>query len=494
MISMYKWQQVKVLRAKGLSIKKIARQMKLSKNTVRKYLRSSEPPKFKARQYEKMLREYEDKTKEMLKKGYIGTRIYNELVVMGYKGSLPTLYRYIKGISEEESIKKKTTTRVETQPGKQMQYDWKEWILPVDSKRLKIYLHEVILSYSRKKYCTHSLNITTQDVIRAIISAIEFFGGVAEELIIDNPKQMVITHKKNGVIRYNDEFLRFCGLYGIEANPCENYWPRTKGKVEKPFFYIQEHLLKGLEVKSLSDFDPKLLDFMKNYNARPHSTLKESPDERFKREKGHLHEIPSVEPTVLYEREIRKVSNDGYISWKKRLYPVPLRLSLREVMVEEVFGRLLKTYDTSGEIVAENPIRLFGDGIRPEHPEHEEINRKYREKREFKRSFLIRRFVETFNEKGEIYVEGLKERVGANIYWHLEEIMKYTELYSVREVLEVLSECIKMGAYHKNSLKRLLGKREMEKPCMETFDMLPLPVSVNITRPLSEYKVEVNHA
>ena len=490
---MYKWQQVKVLRSKGLSIKKIARQMKLSKNTVRKYLRSSDPPKFKPRQYKRILKEYEDEVKEMFTKGYIGTRIYNELVTIGYRGSLPTLYRYIKGIREEEIIKKKVTTRIETQPGKQMQYDWKVWILPVDGKRLKIYLHEVVLSYSRKKYFTYSLNITTQDIIRVIGGAIEFFGGVAEELIIDNPKQMVIAHKKNEAIRYNDEFLRFCGLYGIEPNPCENYRPKTKGKVEKPFFYIQEHLLKGLEVKSLSDFDRKLLDFMENYNARDHSTLKESPDERFKREKGYLREIPKVEQAVLYEREIRKVSNDGYISWRGRLYPVPLRLSLREVMVEEVFGRLLKIYDTSGKIVAENPIRLFDDVIRPEHPEHDEINRKYREKKEFKRSFLIRRFVETFNEKGEIYVEGLKERVNSNIYWHLEEIMKYTELYSVKEVLEALSECIKMGAYHKNSVKRLLGEREMGKPCMETSCMLPLP-TVNITRSLSEYKMEVPHA
>jgi Helix-turn-helix domain of resolvase. len=58
---MYKWQQVKALRAKGVSIKKIARKLKLSKNTVRKYLRSHEPPQFKARRYEKMLNEYEDK-------------------------------------------------------------------------------------------------------------------------------------------------------------------------------------------------------------------------------------------------------------------------------------------------------------------------------------------------------------------------------------------------------------------------------------------------
>ncbi|MCL5237390.1 MAG: helix-turn-helix domain-containing protein [Nitrospirae bacterium] len=80
---MYKWQQVKALKTQGVSIKKIARKLKLSKNTVRKYLRSPEPPCFKAREYEKLLDPYEEVVKGMLEKQYIGTRIYNELATRG---------------------------------------------------------------------------------------------------------------------------------------------------------------------------------------------------------------------------------------------------------------------------------------------------------------------------------------------------------------------------------------------------------------------------
>ncbi len=72
---MYKWQQVKTLRAKGVSIKKIARKLKISKNTVRKYLRSSEPPLFKARQYERLLDQYKETIEGMIEKHYIGTSV-----------------------------------------------------------------------------------------------------------------------------------------------------------------------------------------------------------------------------------------------------------------------------------------------------------------------------------------------------------------------------------------------------------------------------------
>ncbi len=487
---MYKWQQVKALKTQGVSIKKIARKMKLSKNTVRKYLRSSEPPCFKARQYERLLDQYEDTVKGMLEKHYVGTRIYNELLKIGYKGSLPSVHRYIAGIKEAEEIKALATTRVETEPGKQMQYDWKEWHLPVDGKAVKIYIHEVFLSFSREKYYVSSLSITSQDVIRAIAGAIEYFGGFAEELIIDNPKQMVITHGKNGVICYNDEFLKFCGLYGIQPNACRNYRARTKGKAERPFYYLQEHLLRGLEVNELSLFDALLSEFTEKYNARPHSDLKESPDERFLREKDILKGIPQIDPAILYDKTVRKVSNDGYISWEGALYPVAMRHCLQDVRVEAEFGKKLKVYDLSGQLIAEHTVRLFDKGIRPVHPEHDEINDSYMRKKETYRAETVKKFIETFPQLGSLYVEGLKSAVTANLYWHIDEIMKYTLVYNTADVAAALSECIEIGAYHKNSVRRLLQCREPQK---QSFDIINQPCivsSVDIRRPLADYKVE----
>lgn len=171
-----------------------------------------------------------------------------------------------------------------------------------------------------------------------------------------------------------------------------------------------------------------------------------------------------------------------------------MRFCLREVIVEDVFGRHLKVYAPTGEMVAEHPIRLFDRGIRPEHPEHGQINQGYQERKEARRTLLIRQFIKTFPEQGQIYIEGLKKTVGANLYWHLEEIVRYTVLYRVGEIGEALSACIKIGAYHKNSVKRLLEQREIKKPYIDTGVMPPLSVSVPIERSLSAYRVEVDHA
>lgn len=232
-------------------------------------MRDANLPQFKAREYERQLDQYREVIQIILNRGYIGTRIYKELTEKGYTGSLSSVHRFLREMKKDSQAVKAATTRVETGPGEQMQYDWKEWILPVAGKKIKIYIHEVILSCSRKKYYQFTLSITTADIIRVLADSFIFFDGYAKELVMDNAKQMVITHRKNNIIRYNDEFLRFCGLYGIQPSACENYRPRTKGKVERPFYYIQEHLLRGLEVDDLDDFAVKLKKFRDEYMNGP---------------------------------------------------------------------------------------------------------------------------------------------------------------------------------------------------------------------------------
>lgn len=484
---MYRWHRVKMMRNKGESIKKISRQLKISRNTVRKYIRSSDPPKFKGRDYEKLLDRYENRIEKMLEDGYIGTRIYEELLKEGYRGSLSTVHRYLAEINEAKERSEKVTTRVETAPGHQMQYDWKEWRLPVGGRDLKIYVHELVLSFSRKKFYTYSLSITTCDVIRAIVSGISFFGGIALELVIDNPKQMVITHRRDGIVRYNEEFLRFCGLYGIEPSPCRTYRARTKGKVERPFYYLQEHLLRGLAVKELSEFDNLLADFTAKYNKRVHSTLKESPNSRFEMEKEHLREIPLVDPTLLFERQLRKVTNDGYISYLGNFYPVPIGLCLRPVMVESVLGREIRIYDGKGEPVCTHRLALFEKGIRPLHPEHEEINRGYREKKQETKGAVVGKFTSTFGAVGEEYIAGLRRSVGINLYWHLKEILHCLDLYSKEEIGTSLIGCIAIGAFHKNSVLRLLGPPKLPPPPKSASFSVPCYLRGTISRPLSFY-------
>lgn len=172
----------------------------------------------------------------------------------------------------------------------------------------------------------------------------------------------------------------------------------------------------------------------------------ESPEERFIREKEHLKSISPVEPMVLYNRERRNVSNDGYLRYGGGYYPVPMRLCLQEVWVESVFGRKIWIYDRPGKIVSEQAIHLFEDGIRPEHGEHERINPGYQDKRRAVRSALVGRFNGLFGETGQRFILGLRDREQGNLYWHLSEILAWCDLYDSEEIRRSLETCVQIGA------------------------------------------------
>ena len=121
---MYKWQEVKRLKNEGFGIKVIARKLKISKNTVKKYLKSSMPPVFNKPNRQSILIVFKTEIEHMLKNEFIGTRIYNELKKLGYDGSLSSVHRFLKHLGKTKEINLKQTSRFETEPGKQMQYDW----------------------------------------------------------------------------------------------------------------------------------------------------------------------------------------------------------------------------------------------------------------------------------------------------------------------------------------------------------------------------------
>ena len=478
---MYKWVEVKRLKAEGLGIKSIARKLKISRNTVKKYLKSATPPIFNKPERQSGLIVFKTEIEDMHKNEFIGTRIYEELKKLGYAGSLSSVHRFLQHERKTKEINSKRTSRFETKQGVQMQYDWSEWHLPVGTKKIKIYVHGIVLGFSRKKYYTYSLSIYTKDIIRAIASGIDFFNGFAKELVIDNPKQMILLHKGE-VIRYNDEFLRFLGLYGINSNPCMPRRARTKGKIERPFFYIKEHLLRGLKLDDISELEGIIKDFTESYNLREHSTLKRPPNEMFEEEKQYLIGIPVIEPRMLFNMDLRKVTSDGYVSWDGTLYPVPLKYCLRNVLIEPVLGRMVKIYDEKGSFIAEYNKNIFGERLI--HPEHIKFNEECVLRKETKRSKLLNKFIGLAGEAGNVFIEGLEKNTGLNIYWHVSEIINYIELYGIKNVLPAINICAESGFYDKNSVKRLI---KTDVVIENVPNILPLPV--NIKRNLSYYRI-----
>ena len=87
-----------------------------------------------------------------------------------------------------------------------------------------------------------------------------------------------------------------------------------------------------------------------------------------------------------------------------------MELALQEVWVESVFGRELKVYAKTGELMLTLPLVLSRQTQRPTHPEHEILNEAYREKRKQKQGAVVEKFKAAFGSVGEAYLEGLHQK------------------------------------------------------------------------------------
>ncbi|MBM4287278.1 MAG: hypothetical protein FJ135_03850 [Deltaproteobacteria bacterium] len=69
-----------------------------------------------------------------------------------------------------------------------------------------------------------------------------------------------------------------------------------------PFFYLQEHFLRGLEVADLGELEQRLAQFLEQYNARPHSTTGRAPVDLFPQE--NLRPLVPVLQKLFYPDQV----------------------------------------------------------------------------------------------------------------------------------------------------------------------------------------------
>jgi len=475
------WHAIQVLKRLGKGKKTIARELRISKTTVKRYWDQNTPPAYTRGPQEKMLDPYAPQIQAMIDRKFIGTRIFNELGQKGYTGSRTSLYRYLKQYRGRKDQAEKTTIHFETPPGKQMQYDWTEWLLPVGGLPVKVYFHQAVLSYSRYKFVTFSLDIATETIIRVLQQAFLAFGGVPEEIVIDNPKQMVISHSPQGTIRYQDEFLAFLGVYALKPDPCRPYRARTKGKVENPFYYLKEHFLRGLEVADLGELDGRLAQFMEHYNQRPHSTTGQAPVVRWRQEQ--LAALPQAAP-LSYKLEPRLVSWDGYVHVDGNRYPVALAFAGQDLWVERVVGRWLQIKDAGLRPVVRYDL-LRDKGVTLPHPEHGGLAKAYLAKKAERRARAQKDFLKTFPESGPAFVRLAEQRYQANAGYHLHQILALLAVYDHGAVAAALNEALRLGTPAVASVKALL-KDDLKIPVSQLFPARP-GVPAVLKRPLAVY-------
>ena len=278
---------------------------------------------------------------------------------------------------------------------------------------------------------------------------------MTRELVIDNPKALVLSHKKGEEVEFNNSALKLFMHLKTDPNACEPLRPRTKGKVEKPNQYIEEQFVKGSHFENMHDLNSSLRKFMETWNQKMHGTTRRTPGEMFEEEKDSLLPVPS-RLVLDIGMELRTVSPDSHVMVGTNRYSVPVVYVDREVKVRTVYGFLLEIYDEEmnlirtwdimegrhGRIHNSDDYRAIASRVPSSIPEIQRV------------------FEATFHHGQAFYA--LARRVTNQPYFHAKEFLKLLELYEAKDLDLILSHCVENNIFKIEDMRKLIKERYFE--------------------------------
>ena len=349
--------QIRGLAAQGWGAKRIARELEVSRNTVRRYLRGGEDAGIQRRPGARKL---DQATVARAVELFDTTAEGNAVVVAdllaeaGTTASVRTVQRAVWARRRELHVAEVATVRFETEPGHQMQIDFGEKWVGLQGLRTKIHVLTAVLGYSRRIFVKVFLSERQDDWREGIAEAFRHFGGVPQTLLCDNARALVSDRDDlSGEVYFNPAFLQFCRDWEVTPRACRPYRARTKGKVESGVKYVKRNAIAGRCFESFAALEAHLARWSARVDRRVHKTTREKPVDRFEHAEGAALRLLPERPLQVRERRLtRRVSNESLVDIDTVRYSVPHRL-VRDRVEVQVGTSVVRIFH-AGAVVAEH--------------------------------------------------------------------------------------------------------------------------------------------
>jgi transposase len=286
--------------------------------------------------------------------GLSAQRIYQDLTTEhGFQGSYFSVRRFAHRLRSRTNL---PVRRFESEPGEEAQVDFGTGapLVGADGKRRKTYVFRIVLSHSRKAYSEAVTRQTTDNFIRCIENAFHHFGGVPRRLVLDNLRAAV---KKTDWFEpeLNPKVQAFAAHYGTVFLPARPYRPTYKGKVERGVGYVQDNALKGRTFEGLEGQNRFLLGWEETVaDTRLHGTTRHQVGKLFREvERPALLPLP-VDRFPFFHEGRRTVHRDGHVEVDKAYYSVPPEYLARGVWVRWD-ARMVRVFNDKMELIASHP-------------------------------------------------------------------------------------------------------------------------------------------
>lgn len=296
------------------SLRGIARNLGLDRNTVKKYIRAAEAAGFRTGQprSEADWREFIQATfpevadpllrhQVFAEIGRFHDRIKAELSVntastvwqrlrdeAQLQASLTSFRRYVRAMLPEVVLAENLTVwRPEVAPGEEAQVDFSylgKWLDPVTHLLRKVWAFAMVLAYSRHLFVRPVFRMDLRTWVECHLLAFEFFNGVPRRIVLDNLKSGVLKPSIYDPA-FNRDYAQLAAHYGTLVDPCRAGHPKDKPRVERQFTYVKDSFWRGREFASLAHLQEEALHWCLTVaGLRIHGTTRQRPLEHFQNE------------------------------------------------------------------------------------------------------------------------------------------------------------------------------------------------------------------
>jgi transposase len=355
----------------GKSIKEIARDLRISRNTVRKILRSGETSISYEREVQPRPRLGRWKTDlDLMLTANVGQaardrltliRLFEELRALGYEGGYDAVRRYARLWSRDHASQTAAAfVPLSFAPGEAYQFDWSHEIVVMNGATVTVKVAHVRLCHSRMMSARAYPRETQEMVFDAHERAFAFFRGACTRGIYDNMKTAVDAIFVGKDRQYNRRFLQMCSHHLVDPVACTPASGWEKGQVENQVGLVRERFFTPrLRVKTYDELNAWLTDKCVAYaKAHPHPDRPEQTVwEVFEEERPNL--VPYRGRFDGFHALPASVSKTCLVRFDNNKYSVNASAVGRPVEIHAYADRIIIRQD--GRAVAEH-ARRYGRG------------------------------------------------------------------------------------------------------------------------------------
>ena len=365
-ITMEVYKEIRRLHMEGHGQRWIARQLGISRNTVKKYMEGGAVPwekKGRERKETSLTPEVkafierclkQDEEEGTKKQHHTAKRIYERLVKeQGYGGGESTVRGYVrevKGKAEEAYVP------LEFAPGEAVQIDWGEVQVWLEGQRVKANLFCARLCYSDAPFVVCYRRQNGESFQDALVRTMEYFGGTPKRVIFDNAR-VAVKEGFGAQAKATESYQALAAHYGFETVFCNPSSGNEKGLVEGLVGFSRRNFCVPVpRVTDMGQLNGMLQERCEEYLGHTVAGKGADVGTLFREEQGHLYSLPKYRYDPAKRAEAR-VNAFSTVRFETNQYSVPVQYCGKSVTIKALPEQI--EIWQGGERIATHP-RSYG--------------------------------------------------------------------------------------------------------------------------------------